>query len=122
MEFTTPPSYGSTVVNVGAIATDDKIIFGGADNTVEHTESKEDEEVSWPEPTSTKYVWRGKTADGQDAVAEWAGPLGARLDRVDVMGELPGFIKSLASTASGTRPYIYQVSPSKTSSVTYKLI
>jgi hypothetical protein len=109
MEFTTPPSYGSTVVNVGALIADDKIIFGGATNTVEHTAAEEDAEVRWPEPTAAKYVWKGKTADGKDAVAEWAGPLDKRLDRVDVMGELPGIIKSLASTASGTRPYIYQV-------------
>jgi hypothetical protein len=111
MEFTTPPSYGSTVVNVGAIAVDGKILFGGATNTAEHTEIKGDPEKNWPEPSATRYVWKGKTADGNDAEAELGGPLGERIARVDVMAELPSIVKSLASAASGTRPYIYQVKP-----------
>jgi Svf1-like C-terminal lipocalin-like domain len=112
MEFTTPPSYATTVVDVGSItnASSGEILFAGADCTAEHTEVKGDAEVDWPEPAATKYVWRGKTPDGKDAVATLEGPLGDRLDRVDIMGELPGFIKQLASTASGTRPYIYQAS------------
>jgi Svf1-like C-terminal lipocalin-like domain len=109
MEFTTPPSYASTVVNVGGIASGNDIIFAGTDTTAEHSEVKGDDEVDWPEPSAVKYVWRGKTTDGKDAVATLEGPLGKRLDRVDVMGELPGFVKQLASAAVGTRPYIYQV-------------
>jgi hypothetical protein len=109
MEFTTPPSYDSTVVNVGGIASGNDIIFAGADSTAEHSEIKGDDEVNWPEPAATRYIWRGKTADGKDAIATLEGPLGERLDRVDVMGELPGFVKQLASAAVGTRPFIYQV-------------
>jgi hypothetical protein len=108
MEYTTPPSYATTTVNVGGITSEDKIIFAGADNLAEHTETKQDEEVDWPEPTVVRYHWKG-IVDGKPAEAELAGPLGKRLDRVDIMGELPGFIKSLASAAAGTRPYIYQV-------------
>jgi hypothetical protein len=109
MEFTTPPSYATTKVNVGAIASADEILFAGADNVAEHTESRQDDEVDWPEPTVVRYFWRGTSSDGKPAEAELAGPLGDRLDRVDIMGELPGFIKQLASAAAGTRPYIYQV-------------
>lgn len=36
MEFTTPPSYGSTVVNVGGIVSKDKIITAGCANKVTH--------------------------------------------------------------------------------------
>ena len=40
MEFTTPPSYGSTVVNVGGIAKDGEIVWAGASpaTKVQHTE------------------------------------------------------------------------------------
>jgi hypothetical protein len=109
MEFTTPPSYATTTVNVGAITSTDEILFAGADNVAEHTETQQDDEVDWPEPTAVRYHWRGTAAEGKAAEAELAGPIGAKLARVDIMGELPVFVKQLASAAAGTRPYIYQV-------------
>lgn len=109
MEFTTPPSYGSTKVNVGGILKDGEIVYAGATNSVTHTGSAQDPESDWPEPTSIKWEWTGKSADGQDVSAVVEGPLGKRLDRVDVMGEVPGFIKTIAGSVAGTRPYIFQV-------------
>lgn len=109
MEFTTPPSYGSTKVNVGAILKDDEIIYAGVNNTATHTATTTDPDSDWPEPTAVKWEWQGETADGQKVSAEVDGPLGKRLDRIDVMGEVPGFIKSIAGSVAGTRPYIYQV-------------
>ena len=50
MEFTTPPSYDSTVVNVGGIVKDGEIITGGSTNSAAHTKIKEDPENEWPEP------------------------------------------------------------------------
>ncbi|KAJ5677967.1 Survival factor 1 [Penicillium maclennaniae] len=105
------PSYGSTKVNVGGILRDGEIIYAGSENTCTHTASEQDIESQWPEPTSIKWTWTGKTADGQDVTAEVDGPLGKRLDRVDVMGEVPGFIKTIAGSVAGTRPYIFQFSP-----------
>ncbi|KAJ5697668.1 hypothetical protein N7488_011352 [Penicillium malachiteum] len=111
MEYTTPPSYGSTKVNVGAILKDDEIIYAGVNNTATHTGSTSDPDSDWPEPTAIKWEWAGQTADGQEVSAEVDGPLGKRLDRIDVMGEVPGFIKAIAGSVAGTRPYIYQFSP-----------
>lgn len=109
MEYTTPPSYGSTVVNVGGIVKDGEIIYAGVTNTAEHTESKEDKETEWPEPKAVKFTWRGKTKGGEDVSAELAGSLGERLDKVDVMAKVPGFVKTLVGGLVGTKPYIYQV-------------
>lgn len=112
MEFTTPPSYANTLVNVGGIVSSEgKVIIAGATNTAEHTKIRGDPEKNWPEPEAAKYVWKGTAAEGSGKaiVAELGGPLGERLDRVDVMAELPGFVKQIAQSASGTRPYIYQV-------------
>lgn len=108
MNFTTPPSYASTSVTVGGIASKGAILIAGSDSTVEHTKVKGDAEVDWPEPSDIKYTWSGISADDEDITAVLEGPLGTRLDRKDVMGELPAFVKSLASAAVGTRPYIYQ--------------
>lgn len=111
MEYTTPPSYGSTTVNVGGITKDGEIIYAGATNSATHTECSQDQESDWPEPKSIKWVWEGKTSDGKDVYAEVDGPLGERLDRIDVMAEVPGFVKAIAGSVAGTRPYIFQYSP-----------
>lgn len=109
MEFTTPPSYGSTTVNVGCIATKDEIVFAGCKGTATHTAVKDDSESAWPEPTEVKYTWSGTTKDGKAVEAVIEGPLGDRADRIDIMHEVPGFVRSIIAGAAGTRPYIYQV-------------
>jgi hypothetical protein len=111
MDFTTPPSYGKTNVNVGGVATDGAILYAGVDTTAEHVEHAEDPEARWPEPTTTSYWWKGQTSDGKPFEAHLMGPLGKRRDRIDVMAEVPMFIKKIAETAAGTRPYIYQFTP-----------
>lgn len=111
MEFTTPPSYGSTTVTVGALIKDGEIITANCDSTVTHTKVEADTESDWPSPSEIKFTWNGKTKGGKDVEAVLEGPLGPRLDRVDVMAEVPGFVKKIVATAAGTRPYVYQVSP-----------
>lgn len=109
MEFTTPPSYGSTVVNVGGIVKDNEIVYAGINNTATHTETEKDEESEWPEPKSIKWNWNGKTTGEKEFHAELDGSLGNRMDRIDVMAEVPGFIKTIAGSVAGTKPYIFQV-------------
>ena len=109
MEFTTPPSYGSTVVNVGGIVTNDKILYAGASNSAQHTQTKEDPQTEWKEPTAIKCVWDGKSMnEGTTVHAELSGNLGKRADRVDVMAKVPGVIKTIVGGVAGTKPYIYQ--------------
>ncbi|MCJ1239623.1 putative cell survival pathways protein [Varicellaria rhodocarpa] len=111
MEYTTPPSYGSTVVNVGGLVSDGEIICAGSSNSASHTEVRGDPDNDWPEPGAVKFLWRGKTKDGKDCAAELSGSLGKRLDRVDVMAEVPKFVKNIVGNVAGTKPYIYQYSP-----------
>ena len=111
MEYTTPPSYGSTVVNVGGIAIDQKILCAGSANSASHTKVKQDIENEWPEPEEAKFVWKGTTKEGEEVEAVLQGSLGKRLDRVDVMAKVPGFIKTIVGGTVGTKPYIYQYSP-----------
>ncbi|KAJ6780849.1 hypothetical protein PWT90_00536 [Aphanocladium album] len=108
MQFTTPPSYGSTVVNVGGIAQDGAIVGAGCDNTVTHTAIETDPESTWPTPTDVKFVWNAKDKDGKPVEAEIETSMGKRLDRVDVMAEVPAFVKRIVAGAVGTKPYIYQ--------------
>ena len=109
MEYTTPPSYGSTVVSVGGIAMDGEILCAGSGHSAQHTEIKEDPDNDWPEPGAVKFLWSGKTKDGKPVDAELEGSLGKRLDKVDVMAKVPGFVKTIVGGVAGTKPYIYQV-------------
>ena len=109
MEYTTPPSYGSTIVNVGGIVQDGDIICAGSSNSASHVEIRDDPENEWPEPAVVKFEWSGATKEGKPVTAELAGRLGKRLDKVDVMAEVPGFVKAFVGTVAGTKPYIFQV-------------
>ena len=109
MDYTTPPSYGSTVVNVGGIAVDGKILCAGSDNQAEHVKTKADSQNDWPEPEEVKFTWNGKSKDGETVSAILEGSFGKRLDKVDVMEKIPGFIKTIVGGVVGTKPYIYQV-------------
>ncbi|KAK5165480.1 uncharacterized protein LTR77_009009 [Saxophila tyrrhenica] len=116
MNYTTPPSYGETPVTVGSVTKDGQILFTGAspDTKPEHTETRSDPDSDWPEPAAVRFTWVGKTADGKDAKAVIEGSLGERADRIDVMGELPKFVKSIVQGASGVKAYIYQYTPKMT--------
>ncbi|KAF4977447.1 hypothetical protein FZEAL_6011 [Fusarium zealandicum] len=111
MEFTSTPSYGSVLVNVGGIAKDGEIILGGAANTATHTQVKNDTENDWPEPSDVKFTWTGTDKSGKAVEASAEGSLGPRTDRVDIMAEVPGFVKTIVAAAAGTKPYIYQYHP-----------
>lgn len=121
MEFTTPPSYGSTVVNVGGIIKDDEIIAAGSSNSAVHTEIKGDPENDWPEPSAVKLTWGGNTKDDKAVEAVLEGSLGTRIDRIDVMAEVPGFVKTIVANAAGTKPYIYQYIPQRPLSLKVKV-
>ncbi|RKU46858.1 putative cell survival pathways protein [Coniochaeta pulveracea] len=108
MQYTTPPSYGSTTVTVGGIAKDGEIIVAGTDCTATHLTSKNDTDNGWPAPDEVRFTWSGQ---GTEAVIE--GSLEERIDRVDVMAEVPGFVKNIVKAAAGTKPYIYQYMPRK---------
>ncbi|KAL2754355.1 hypothetical protein ACRALDRAFT_1076105 [Sodiomyces alcalophilus JCM 7366] len=111
MEFTTPPSYGTTTVAVGGIVKDNEIVYAGTNSTATHTKAKADSENDWPEPEEVKFTWSGSTKDGKAVEGVLEGALQARQDRVDVMAEVPGFIKSIVAATAGTKPYIYQYMP-----------
>jgi len=110
--YTTPKSYGETVVDAGGIATDGGILIAGATPAMKavHTEIKGDPDNDWPEPSAITFTWTGKTQDGKDVTAKLEGSILPRTDRIDVMGELPKFVKQIVAGAAGTKPYIYQVS------------
>lgn len=112
MEFTTPPSYGPTSVNVGGIAIDGELIFAGSDPAVkvQHTAIKGDKDNDWPEPSAVAAWWDGATKDGKTVHADLKGDI-VRADRIDVMGEVPKFVKQIVAGAAGTKPYIYQYCP-----------
>ncbi|MBE3044257.1 hypothetical protein IMZ48_17145 [Candidatus Bathyarchaeota archaeon] len=114
MQFTTPPSYGSTKVTVGAVAIDGEIITANCESTATHVKTVNEGKDEWPAPSEVKFTWGGKTKDGKAVEGVVESDLGERLDRIDVMAEVPVFVKKIVATAVGTRPYVYQVSSDTT--------
>ncbi|KAK7203129.1 oxidative stress survival, Svf1-like protein [Myxozyma melibiosi] len=111
MEFTTPPSYGSVVVNIGAVVRGDKLLAATINNKAIHTKTKSDAENDWPAPLEIEFDWAGKTADdAADVEAKIVAPLPNLIERVDVMAEIPKFVKNIVAGVAGTKPYIYQYS------------
>lgn len=108
MEFTTPRSYGQTVVNVGCVAKEGKLLYAGATNTARHLAAVPDPLTEWPEPKAMLCEWTGKTQDGEAFKAEMTGELGERVDRVDVLAHVPTIIKNLIGGVVGTKPIIFQ--------------
>ena len=102
MEFTTPASYGKTVVNVGAVAKDGELIYAGTAKC-SHLAAVVDPVSEWPEPKALLCNWKGENVE-----AELMGDLGERADRVDVLAHVPTIIKNLIGGVVGTKPIIFQ--------------
>ena len=109
LEYTTPSSYGSTTTSSGSLSADGELIVAGPTIAASHTETKEDTENGWPQPIAAKFTLNGTTKDGKAVTAEISGNLAGLADKVDVMAEVPGFVKQIVAGAVGTKPYIYQV-------------
>lgn len=105
MEFTTPSSYATTKVNVAILTSADKIIATSVDNLVEHLNAEVDE-VGWPKPKAITFNFTSGTDD--EVVAKVGGDLNQLVERVDVMAEIPQFVKNIVSGVAGAKPYIYQ--------------
>lgn len=119
MEFRTPQSYGSQRSSIGAVVKDGKLFMTAVNVDVEHLDKKLDgeDEANWNVPTGISFNLEGPKIDTSDEKAsdekaavkvEVSGKLSHRVDRVDVMSELPSYVKRVASGISGTRPFIYQ--------------
>ncbi|XMA10685.1 hypothetical protein WAI453_003476 [Rhynchosporium graminicola] len=108
MEFITPPSYGSTAVTVGGVTKGNEILWAGSTCSAIWSKVKDDAEVGWQPPEAIKAEWNGKTKDGKTVHALIEGPIDQHYDRVDIMAEVPGFVKQIVAGAAGTKPYIYQ--------------
>lgn len=115
MEFTTPKSYANTKVTVGILTTESDILSVTIDNEVRHLDAAVDS-VGWNVPKAISIDYDGchkdlpddavATGDRIRATAE--GPLDNLVERIDVMNEIPSFIKTIVSGVAGTKPYIYQ--------------
>ncbi|KAI5966340.1 SVF1 [Candida pseudojiufengensis] len=105
MEFTTPKSYNTTKVNIGIIIEDDKILVATINNDVIHIDSKHDS-VGWPVPKAIQFKYIDPETKNDLAIV--SGDLKNLVERVDVMAEIPQFVKNIVSGVAGAKPYIYQ--------------
>lgn len=123
MEFTTPKSYANTKVSIGVLTSKSDIISVTVDNDCQHLDSEIDS-VGWNVPNGLSINYKGFTTevtdeeletqedveieDSKKIVASVNGKLTNLVERIDVMNEIPSFIKTIVSGVAGTKPYIYQ--------------
>lgn len=106
MEFTTPQSYNKTKVGVSMVVDKDgKVILATMNNNTQHLENKVDETSGWNVPSKISYTMLDDLLE-----VEVTGSLDNLCERVDVMAEIPQFVKNIVSGVAGTKPYIYQFS------------
>lgn len=114
MEFKTPQSYGNQRSSIGAVVKDGKLLMTAVNVDIEHLDKELDsvDDANWEVPTGITFNLAGpQIGAGTDAPTvkvEVRGKLPHRVDRVDVMAQLPSFVKRVASGLSGARPFIYQ--------------
>lgn len=124
MEFTTPSSYHHEKSSIGCVVKDNKLISTAVNCTTKHLTTDRDD-VGWPQPTSIEFDINGPKIESSDGDIEKniveatvKGPISNLVRRIDVMAEIPHFLKKVASGVSGTKPYIYQYSNKLKISVT----
>jgi len=110
MEFITPPSYGSTTVNIGGIVRNSEIVACTVNNVVKHVETVHDNETGWNEPKTIDLSWRGVDAHSGtiDVEAHMNVNLKTKIARLDILAEIPPVLKNIVHGLSGTKPFIYQ--------------
>ena len=118
MEFTTPESYGSVKVSVGGISEDGNVIAATVDNVAQHVTSRLDQDTQWEEPTEVEFIWNGVTKEKVPVKGTIHSKLSPRLERVDVLAEIPPWLKKIAHGVSGTKPFIYQFAQEATLDLT----
>ncbi|KAL3241640.1 uncharacterized protein RNJ42_02754 [Nakaseomyces bracarensis] len=100
MEFTTTPEHGSKTMTLWSTSDGEHgLNFIGSSlekNKVTFTKTKTDKENGWKYPVGIKFP-AGYQEDHLRLI-----------NRYDVLGELPGVVKSVAQNIAHIKPYIYQ--------------
>ncbi|KAI8885118.1 oxidative stress survival, Svf1-like protein [Backusella circina FSU 941] len=123
MQFQTTKQYGSVNINQGSLVLNDKLICVSVDNTVELMDLYKDEETEYNIPKKVKCTWKGKTIkekegdEAKDVDIVMTVPVQNLIDKIDVLGEIPYFIRKLVQTFV-VKPYIYQWLDTATAEIT----
>lgn len=83
----------------------------------EHLNAAKDELTGYMAPHGLTFKWAGARTDGQGsakAAVTVDDAMSGLVEKVDVLAELPVFLKKALTAMTGAKPYIFQVSPSET--------
>ncbi|KAI7852828.1 oxidative stress survival, Svf1-like protein [Circinella umbellata] len=114
MQFQTTKQYGAININQGSIVLNGKLISVSVENHVELLDLAKDEETEYDIPQKIKLTWKGKTIKeegdeepAKDVHVEMVVTVKNLVDKIDVLNEIPWFLKKLVQTFV-VKPYIYQ--------------
>lgn len=134
MEFTTTAQHKHAKVNAGSIVVNGELVavtMGGPPqvtdgNKAEHQDLALDKDTGYNAPKTVSFEWSGPAIADPSKTVKANIKLDATqglAEKVDVLAEIPYFIKKVVNVVSGAKPYVYQVglftrslSPSRTRS------
>lgn len=121
MEFTTTAQHNHRKVNVGSVVVNGELVavtMGGSDvpegsgNKAEHQQLQLDQDTGYNTPRNLNFVWAGPAISDRSktvkANVQFDTSKGLA-EKVDVLAEIPYFIKKVVNVVSGAKPYIYEV-------------
>ncbi|ORX45285.1 oxidative stress survival, Svf1-like protein [Hesseltinella vesiculosa] len=123
MQFQTTKQYGAVNINQGSLVFREKLVCVSVDNQVELLDLEKDPDTDYDIPRRIKLTWKGKTIKENDAdepkdvYVEMIVPVKNLIDKIDVLAEIPWFLKKLVQTFV-VKPYIYQWLDKATATIT----
>lgn len=121
MEFTTTAQHKHRKVNVGSVVVNGELVaitIGGSDvpqgsgNEAAHQELALDKDTGYNAPNKISFEWTGPAIADRSKTVKANVTLDASqglAEKVDVLAEIPYFIKKVVNVVSGAKPYVYQV-------------
>ncbi len=95
-EFETTPQYGSKKVNQGSLVLNNKLVGVFKDNKAIFLKKEFDRHTGYDIPSEIRYTWEGKILETNEDFSAFIDiKLDVLMDRIDVLNEVPYFLKKI---------------------------
>ena len=109
IQMQSSPAYNGEVINYGYYFDGKKLrAVTSKDNEIIYSKIKCDRETGYCVPEHFDYRWNGVDMEGKLFKAVVSGTPSSRIARIDLLENLPMFLRKIVESLCPARPYIYQ--------------